>query len=327
MEPIIVENKSHKTVKDKKNPVMSMMEVYDNSLFQNDDDHSILKNAVYLSRFGKKGRDIGYLGDASDIKYVGNDVLLVTDMSNNRLQTFDIDGKVLNVCDIGKDTYPTCAIMTLDNQVAVTSRLQKCVLVVSREGEVIKKVGEASYNWPFGIAQDSQSGRLVVTDQANHSVTLLDENFNTILQINNENNSNQTLLKPRHVTFSDKGLIVVSDSGNHSVKLFDHNGTTVTSFGKFGRGIGDLRAPYGVCVDQFGDILVADHYNDRISCFDIRGHWQNDLICYYHGLRHPQGITLTPKNKLCASHGGLKATEIAVYDLLSLQNKNQEIRL
>ena len=322
-EPIIVE--SQKLQNKKKESEKLKMEAYDNSLFQYDEDTSILKNAIYLSRFGKKGRDAGYLGDASDIKYVGNNVILVTDMLNNRLQTFDIDGKVLNVCELEKDSYPTCAVMTLDNQVAVTSRLQKCILVLSKEGEVVKTVGQGNYKWPFGIAQDTQSGRLAVTDQLNHSLTLLDENFNVILQINK--NLNQNLVKPRHVTFSDKGLIIVADSGNHSVKVFDHNGIMVTSFGAFGRGVSELRAPYGVCIDQFGDILVADHYNDRISSFDIRGHWQHDLICYYHGLRHPQGIALTSRNNLCVSHGGLKATEIAVYDLLSLQNESQDIRL
>lgn len=325
-EPIIVENQKLQDKKKKKtaNP---QMEAYDNSLFQHDEDHSILKNATYISRFGKKGRGIGYLGDASDIKYVGNNVVLVTDMSNNRLQTFDVAGKVLNVCEMEKDSCPTCAIMTLNNQVAVTSRLQKCVLVLSKQGDVVKTVGQGNYQWPFGIAQDSQSCRIAVTDQLNHSVNLLDENFNLILQIKNKENMSQILSKPRHVTFSDKGHIIVSDSGNHSVKVFDQNGSMVTSFGTFGRGVSELRAPYGVCVDQFGDILVADHYNDRVSCFDIRGHWQHDLICFYHGLRRPQGITLTSKNKLCVTHGGLKATEIAIYDLLSLQMENQDMSL
>ncbi|XP_029645666.1 tripartite motif-containing protein 2-like isoform X2 [Octopus sinensis] len=288
---------------------------YDNTLFQYDEDYSNLKNAVGLWRFGKKGRELGHLGDVTDVKYVGNNVLLLTDMFNNRLQTLDTNGKLLNTCDL-ENIYPVCATLTKERQVVLTSHVQKCIMLLSKEGTLMNMYRQGSFTSPFGISEDPFSGYFAVTDQQGNSLTLLDKQFNIVLEINPTNDkSNCSFRCPRHVIFSPTGLIFVADSGNHSLKAFDKNGILVTNIGTYGRDAGYLRSPYGICIDHSGNVLIADHYNDRVACFDQRGQWIREALSSCHRLRHPQGLALTSDNKLCVSHGERKATEIAFFDI------------
>ncbi|GAB1599495.1 tripartite motif-containing protein 2-like isoform X2 [Argonauta hians] len=293
----------------------SQGKAYDNSLFQYDEDSSKLKTAVGLWRFGKKGRDLGHLGDVTDVRYIDGNIMLLTDMFNNRLQTLDTTGKLLNTCDL-ENTYPVCATITKERQVVLTSHRQKCIMLVSKEGNVVNMYGQQSFTSPFGISEDPLSGHFAVTDQQNNSLTLFDKQFNVVRELSTtDSQNNSSLHSPRHVTFSPNGLIFVSDSGNHSVKAFDKNGTLVTNIGTYGRDEGFLRSPYGICIDHSGNVLIADHYNDRVSCFDPRGQWIRDTVSQYHGLKHPQGIAVTSDNKLCVSHGERKATEMAFFDI------------
>lgn len=299
---------------------------YDNTLFQYDEDSSNLKSAVGLWRFGKKGRGLGHLGDVTDVRYIGNNVLLLTDMFNNRLQTLDTSGKLLNTCDL-ENIYPVCATLTKERQVVLTSHVQKCIMLLSKEGTVMNTYRQGSFTSPFGISEDPVSGYFAVTDQQANSLTLLDKQFNIVLEINPTNDkSNCSFRDPRHVIFSPNGLIFVSDSGNHSLKAFDKNGILVTNIGTYGRDTGFLRSPYGISIDHSGNILIADHYNDRISCFDQRGQWIRETLCCYHRLRHPQGLALTSDNKLCVSHGERKATEIAFFDISNANEIEQTLQ-
>ena len=124
---------------------------------------------------------------------------------------------------------------------------------------------------------------------------------------------------PRYVCVSVSGKILVSDSGSHSIKVFTSEGIYSHSIGSYGSGDEQLKVPYGVCCDQDENVYVADHYNDRVSMFAIGGPFLRHVLTAECGLWRPKSVAvcLTHDRKLYVSHGGLHATKVLVYRLVT----------
>jgi len=54
--------------------------------------------------------------------------------------------------------------------------------------------------------------------------------------------------------------------------------------------------------------------------FNGNGIFVSHILTKDHGLSHPQGLTIGPDNKLYVTHGQMKATEILVVQMSTLQN-------
>ncbi|KAK7092205.1 hypothetical protein V1264_007993 [Littorina saxatilis] len=141
---------------------------------------------------------------------------------------------------------------------------------------------------------------------------------------NNINNNNNDCKPyefnlPRYVCVTMSGKVVVSDSGSHSVKVFSPDGVYLHSIGSYGSGDGQLKVPYGVCSDQQENIYIADHYNDRVSVFSVGGVFLQHALTSLSGLSRPKSVAVRPAHarKLYIAHGGLRATEVLVYRLVS----------
>ncbi|KAK7482115.1 hypothetical protein BaRGS_00026580 [Batillaria attramentaria] len=129
-----------------------------------------------------------------------------------------------------------------------------------------------------------------------------------------------TFHQPRYVTVSRVGDVIVSDSGNHRLMVFDSDWKFRQSVGGYGKKDGCLKFPHAVCSDSYGNILVADRYNDRVSVFTRHGQFVRHLLTSAHEVRHPQGLALSSQHRLYVTHGGLKASKVILFDLVSDTN-------
>ena len=267
-----------------------------------------------MRAFGKKGSDIGEFQDATNVTYVSENRILLTDMINSRIQLCDNEGNTSVVYNGNELSEPWATCISTDNNIILTSRRRKCVVVLTLDGDVMWSFGSGFFGCPSGVCVD-KNGNFIVTDISTDRVSTHSNNGTFIKYIGNGNIKEQQFSKPRYVCTSSFDDILVSDSGNHAIKMFDCHGHFIRAIGKFGNGDGELKTPYGICTDSYGHILVADHYNNRISMFCRNGLFVCHVITKYHGLVHPQGVTLSSDLNLFVTHGHLKASEVKVFKL------------
>ncbi|KAH3827037.1 tripartite motif-containing protein 2-like [Dreissena polymorpha] len=268
---------------------------------------------AFVLAFGMRGSHIGGFEDAKHVTCLTNGRLLISDYINSRLQVCTTKGGCLAVLD--KDVkFPWAAVLTPDNNIAVTLCTERCVRIYSMDGDLLQMFGENLFVCPTGIACDDK-GRMIVCDAKTDKVSVFDKYGNFVRFLGNFDRVEETFSKPGYVCISVNGDIIISDSGNHKIKVFDAECNFVKAFGSFGRGDGQFKCPYDVATNVFGNIFVADHYNSRISVFTRDGVFIRHMLCSKHGLLHPQGVTVTTDNHLVVTHGHLKATEILVFRL------------
>lgn len=256
----------------------------------------------------------GCLGDATDVKYIGNGRSLVVDMLSNRVHQFNRSGKSTITYTTGEMVEPWAVAINSDDVIHVTARKSKYVTRFSKSGEMQPPIKNTNLTSPSGIAID-KSNRIVVSDTATDTVSVYEEDGTFIRNVGEPLSPIQQFNRPRYVHMSTNDDMLVCDSGNHCIKVFDSNGNFVQKIGRLGKGEGHLKFPYGICTDSFGSILVADHYNDRVSFFSKSGLFIRHLVTSMDGLLHPQGLCITPNLRLLVTHGSSKAREVLVYDL------------
>lgn len=266
--------------------------------------------AKYKASFGGKGSGIGQFQNASDVSYIGNGRILVSDMINSRLVVFrkNIYTSPCMTYQLSEIKEPVSATVTLNGDIVVTSRKSNGVYVLSRDGDIIQFFGQDLLENPSGVAV-TRKGNFVITDTGSAKVLI----FSAEGKFLKYAGDNDTFACPRYVAINKQGYIIVSDAGDNCIKIFNEHGDFLRSFGNTGNG--KLKCPYGVACDTNGNILVADHYNDKISIFTIKGEFIRYLLTFQSGIYRPQGISLTPNQELYVTLGNMKATVIAAYSL------------
>lgn len=235
-------------------------------------------------------------------------------MINGRIQLFSEDGETSAIYKGEELSEPWATCVTPKGDIAMTSRRRKCVIVVSKDGEILWSFGAGFFECPCGVDTNAEHN-FVVSDTFTNRVSIHDRIGQFVKYIGNPKIKEQQFLKPRYVRVTSFGEIIVSDSGHHCIKIFDASGHFIRTFGRFGKMCGQLKTPYGVCTDSLGHILVADHYNNRVSMFTRDGAFMCHVIDERHGVVHPKGIALSRDLTLFVTVGNLKAYQIKVFKL------------
>jgi hypothetical protein len=281
-----------------------------NTIFKFDDDTYPHANLVRI--IGCEGKQKGCFKDATDVQCFGRGKCLVTDMINGRISTFNRDGRPKIIRCSWALREPWATTFVSENKLAVTSRKDKVVSVISMHGDILFSFGHRFFQCPCGIAVD-KDGRFIVTDILSNDVSVFSPDGKWLFNLGDPLSPVQQFNCPRYVHVSDFHDIIVCDSGSHSIKVFDQHGTFKFAFGLYGRQEGAFKSPHGVTSDGQGNIIVADHYNDRIALFSKEGHFLRNIVSSEDGLYHPQGVALSRDMDLFVTHGKSKATEIMVY--------------
>ncbi|XP_048747707.2 tripartite motif-containing protein 2-like isoform X1 [Ostrea edulis] len=289
-----------------------------NAIFKFDDDTYPPANLVKI--IGCEGKQKGCFKDATDVQCFGKGKCLVTDMINGRISTFNRNGrpKIIRCSWALKEPWATTLVP--ENKLAVTSRKDKVVSIISMHGDILFSFGNKFFQCPCGIAVD-KDGRFIVTDILSNDVSVFSPDGKWLFNLGDPQSPVQQFKCPRYVHVTDHHDIVVCDSGNHSIKVFDQNGIFKFAFGHYGREEGAFKAPYGVASDGEGNIIVADHYNDRVALFSKEGHFLRNIVTMEDGLYHPQGVALSNDMHLFVTHGKSKATEVLVYSFNVVNNE------
>lgn len=123
------------------------------------------KKVTYL---GKEGHDKGELYYPTDVK-ISEGKIYIADAYNNRVQTFDFDGKALNV--IGKEDglNVASAIAFNKNGFAVTDQENSRVLIYNLNGE-LQQIISGNINYPTDVLFDEN--KLYITNFKENSISV-----------------------------------------------------------------------------------------------------------------------------------------------------------
>lgn len=150
------------------------------------------------------------------------------------------------------------------------------VIVVNREGRVVRSWGKGLYKIPHSIRVD-KDGKIWTVDAGNSKVLKFDLTGKQLLEID----VGGLPAQPRSefcgatdIAFGPGGRVFIADGyANARILEYSPNGKRLREWGSLGNKPGQLRVPHGIAIDSEAILYVADRENGRIQRFDLDGRY------------------------------------------------------
>lgn len=171
--------------------------------------------------------------------------------------------------------YPSSVAMDANGAIYVLQRGENAdpVLVVNRDGKIIRSWGKGMYKIPHSIRIDSD-GNIWTVDSSSSTVLKFTPEGRKLMEIPvGEQPAGRTgAIGTTDIAFGPNGRLFISDGyGNARILEYNSKGQRVKQWGRAGTGPGEFRQPHGIAVDDRGVIYVADRLNARLQRFDLDG--------------------------------------------------------
>ena len=252
------------------------------------------------------------LNDPKGIAVCANGDIVVAEYERKCITIFNKKGEKIRSIKrttLGEFNNPYGVAISNDGHILVTDnhRLQK----LTTDGVCVQSVGSGNrgngpleFKLPIGIAVQSTTGEIFVTDSRNNRVQVFngaDLSFSHTIRhgnitrpwdiaVDSEGYLYITCIDTHKVykftttgqyirtfdTINNSGCIslaihhkhiYITDTYNHRVLIYDTNGTQLYSFGRRGSGEGEFNKPRGITVDTSGNVYVCDNGNNRIVVY------------------------------------------------------------
>ena len=171
--------------------------------------------------------------------------------------------------------YPSAVTMDDAGLIYILHRGEKAdpLLVVDREGKVVRSWGKGLYKIPHSIRIDPQ-GNIWTVDSGSSMILKFSPRGEKLMEISvgeqpaGRGATNGT----SDIAFGPNGRIYISDGyGNARILEYNTKGERVRQWGSHGPGPGQFNQPHGIAIDDRGVIYVADRNNARLQRFDLDG--------------------------------------------------------
>jgi DNA-binding beta-propeller fold protein YncE len=171
--------------------------------------------------------------------------------------------------------YPSAVTMDRAGNIYVLHRGEKAdpVLVLNRDGKVIRSWGKGLYKIPHSIRIDPDQNIWTV-DSGSSMILKFSPQGEKLMEISvgEQPTGRGATNGTSDIAFGPNGRIYISDGyGNSRVLEYDKNGKRVRQWGSRGTGPGEFNQPHGIAIDDAGIIYVADRNNARLQRFDLDG--------------------------------------------------------
>ncbi|HEY4838939.1 MAG TPA: 6-bladed beta-propeller, partial [Candidatus Acidoferrales bacterium] len=148
------------------------------------------------------------------------------------------------------------------------------VLVVNREGKILRSWGKGLYKIPHSIRLDPQ-GNVWTVDANSSTVIKFSPLGEKLMQIDvggQPSNPRSQFVGTTDIAFGPNGRIFISDGyGNARILEYTADGKRVREWGSAGTGPGQFHLPHSIVIDEENIIYVADREGGRIERFDLDG--------------------------------------------------------
>ncbi|HZD77590.1 MAG TPA: peptidyl-alpha-hydroxyglycine alpha-amidating lyase family protein [Acidobacteriaceae bacterium] len=153
------------------------------------------------------------------------------------------------------------------------------VLVLDREGKVLRSWGKGEYTIPHSIRIDPAGN--VWTVDAGSSVVIKYSPLGKKLMavaVGEQPENGSAFRGTTDIAFGPDGHLFITDGyGNARVLKYTPGGERVKQWGRAGAGPGEFRLPHAIQIDENGIVYVADRENGRIEKFDLDGNFLGEI--------------------------------------------------
>jgi sugar lactone lactonase YvrE len=153
------------------------------------------------------------------------------------------------------------------------------VLVLDRQGNVLRSWGRGDYKIPHSIRVD-RAGNIWTVDAASSTVIKYSPLGRKLMTINvgGQPDNGSPFNGTTDSAFGPNGRLFITDGyGNARILEFSAKGRKVKEWGRRGAGPGEFNLPHAIQIDEKGTIYVADRENGRIEKFDIDGNFLGEI--------------------------------------------------
>lgn len=194
----------------------------------------------------------------------GTPALWILDSSHNRYARIDEAGGTPLVS-------PVAVALRPDGAVFVADSVLKKVLLLDRDGKLIRVAAEQDLERPAALAFDAAGERLYVADSARQRIAIYAADGTLTGAWGRAGALDGEFNFPTHLALDRTGTLLATDALNFRIQAFDRNGRFLWKFGRHGDGSGDLAAPKGLAADSAGHVYVADALFDGVQVFERDG--------------------------------------------------------
>jgi DNA-binding beta-propeller fold protein YncE len=157
------------------------------------------------------------------------------------------------------------------------------IVVIDREGRVIRSWGKGLYVMPHAIRLDP-SGNVWTTDAASSTVYKFTAAGKKLLEISvggQPSPCRNNFCGTTDVAFARDGHVFISDGyANARILEYSADGRKLREWGEPGSGPGQFRLPHSIQIDERDVIYVADRENGRVQRFDRNGEFLGEWPKY-----------------------------------------------
>ena len=171
--------------------------------------------------------------------------------------------------------------MASEGLLAVTDDTNKCVHLLSKEGALVRSIGEGVLGgWLSGVALDLK-GTVWVTDCSGNNVFQLSQNGHLLQVIHHADGESDCFNHLCGVSVSPEGLIYICDRDNHRVTVYNETGKFLFTFGSQGSDPGCFDKPHDITFGSDGLVYVTDVGNNRVCVWSKEGAFESDFQTKY----------------------------------------------
>lgn len=153
------------------------------------------------------------------------------------------------------------------------------VLVLDREGKILRSWGKGLYKIPHAIRIDPE-GNVWTVDAGSSTVIKYSPKGDKLMtiEVGERPEKPSPFSGTTDIAFGPNGRLFITDGyGNARVLEYTPDGKRVRQWGKPGMGPEEFHLPHAIQIDEDGVIYVADRENGRIQKFDLNGKFLGEI--------------------------------------------------
>lgn len=171
--------------------------------------------------------------------------------------------------------YPSAVTMDAQGRFLVLQRGEKAdpILMVGRDGKIIRSWGKGLYKIPHSIRIDPE-GNIWTVDSGSSMVLKFSPQGDKLMEISvgEQPAGRRGASGTTDIAFGPNGRLFIADGyGNSRVLEYTAAGKRVREWGSAGDGPGQFNQPHGIAFDGGSTLFVADRNNARLQRFDLSG--------------------------------------------------------
>ena len=152
------------------------------------------------------------------------------------------------------------------------------VIVVDRQGRVVRSWGRGLYKIPHSIRIDG-TGNVWTVDAGSSMVYKFSADGKQLLEINVgglPTSPRSAFCGTTDIAFARDRILIADGYANARIVEYSNEGKRLREWGVPGEGPGQFRIPHAIAIDREGIIYVADRENGRIQRFSHDGRYLDE---------------------------------------------------